>query len=105
MTKKELTLAIAANLGLPQTLVRDAVQDVFNEIIEALITNGRIELRNFGIFQVKERKARKARNPRTGETVEVPSKYVVTFKPGQEMEERIGKSKAVECAVSQMTAI
>src|SRR5208337_1760512 len=53
------------------------------------IRDGRIELRNFGVFEVKRRKARKARNPRTGERVDVPPKNVVTFKPGKEMEERI----------------
>jgi integration host factor subunit beta len=52
---------------------------------------GDSELRNFGVFEVKKRKPRKARNPRTGETVEVPAKLVVTFKPGQEMEQRVGQ--------------
>src|SRR5262249_29849107 len=54
-----------------------------------LIADRRIELRNFGVFEVKQRKARKARNPRTGEKVDVPPKHVVTFKPGKEMEERV----------------
>ena len=54
-----------------------------------MIDQGRIELRNFGVFEVKKRKARKARNPRTGDKVEVPPKCVVTFKPGKEMEERV----------------
>jgi hypothetical protein len=46
-------------------------------------------LRNFGVFEVKRRAARKARNPRTGDKVFVPEKFVVTFKPGKEMEERV----------------
>ena len=54
-----------------------------------LFEQGRIELRNFGVFAVKQRKGRKARNPRTNESVEVPPKCVVTFKPGKEMEERV----------------
>jgi len=49
----------------------------------------RIELRNFGVFEVKRRAPRKARNPRTGARVEVPAKFVVTFKPGKEMEQRV----------------
>jgi integration host factor subunit beta len=57
------------------------------------LTEGRLELRNFGVFEVKKRKPRKARNPRTGESVDIPAKLVVTFKPGREMEKRIGKSK------------
>ena len=54
-------------------------------------TEGRIELRNFGVFEVKRRAPRKARNPRTGDKVYVPSKNVVTFKPGKEMEELVRK--------------
>ena len=49
----------------------------------------RIELRDFGVFEVKKRAARKARNPRTGEQVEVPRKHVVTFKPGKYMEAKV----------------
>src|SRR5262249_50743145 len=58
-------------------------------IVDTLIEVGRIELRNFGVFEVKMRKARKARNPRTGERVDVEPKKVVTFKPGKEMEEKV----------------
>jgi hypothetical protein len=54
-----------------------------------LLEERRIELRNFGVFEVKRRKPRKARNPRTGERVDVEAKNVVTFKPGKEMEERV----------------
>jgi DNA-binding protein HU-beta/integration host factor subunit beta len=54
---------------------------------------GRIELRNFGVFEVKKGKPRQARNPRTGEKVKVPARLVVTFKPGREMEERVGRLK------------
>src|SRR5581483_274219 len=57
--------------------------------VDTLIQDGRIELRNFGVFEVKRRKPRKARNPRTGEKVDVEAKNVVTFKPGKEMEERV----------------
>ena len=65
------------------------MQQTFDAIVETLLEDGRIELRNFGVFEVKRRKARKARNPRTGEKVDVPPKNVVTFKPGKEMEERV----------------
>jgi hypothetical protein len=57
--------------------------------VETLVEERRIELRNFGVFEVKERAARKARNPRTGQRVDVPEKFVVTFKPGKEMEEKV----------------
>jgi nucleoid DNA-binding protein len=89
MTKKEVVTALAEKHGLPRSLIHDAVQMIFNGIIDTLVTEGRIELRNFGVFQVKRRKARKARNPRTGEPVEVAERSVVTFRPGQEMENRV----------------
>jgi integration host factor subunit beta len=56
-----------------------------------LVEEGRTELRSFGVFQVKRRKARQARNPRTGEKVMVPERLVVTFKPGREMEQQVGQ--------------
>src|SRR5262245_66554826 len=65
------------------------VQLTFDAIVDTLLEDKRIELRNFGVFEVKQRKARKARNPRTGERVDVPPKNVVTFKPGKEMEELV----------------
>ena len=65
------------------------VQGVFDDIVGTLASQGRIELRNFGVFEVKRRKPRKARNPRTGKAVEVPAKRVVAFKPGREMEQRV----------------
>jgi integration host factor subunit beta len=89
VTKKEIVKAISEEIGLTQLKTKEIVQRTFDAIVETLVTDRRIELRNFGVFEVKKRAARKARNPRTGEKVEVPEKYVVTFKPGKEMEERI----------------
>lgn len=89
MTKKEIVKAISEELGLTQLKTKEIVQKTFDAIVETLVTDGRIELRNFGVFEVKKRAARKARNPRTGGQVEVPAKFVVTFKPGKEMEERV----------------
>jgi integration host factor subunit beta len=73
---------------------------------DALVDEKRIELRNFGVFEVKKRAARKARNPRTGQRVDVPEKYVVTFKPGKEMEERVRQleREAAEAAVRARAA-
>ncbi len=69
------------------------VQRVFDGITETLEREGRIELRNFGIFGVRKRKPRQARNPRTGAKVKVPTRFVVRFKPGREMAERVRKMK------------
>ena len=94
MTKKEIVKQISDRIGLTQLKTKEIVQQTFDAIVETLITERRIELRNFGVFEVKERKPRKARNPRTGEKVDVPSKFVVTFKPGKEMEERVRQLQA-----------
>lgn len=89
MTKKEIVKTISEEIGLTQLKTKEIVQKTFDAIVDALVTEGRIELRNFGVFEVKPRAARKARNPRTGDKVLVPAKNVVTFKPGKEMEERV----------------
>ncbi len=95
MTKKEMAHAIAQEMGLPQIQVQAIVQRVFDGIVETLVENGRIELRNFGIFEVKKRKPRQARNPKTGEKVKVPARLTVRFKAGREMQERVGALKKV----------
>jgi nucleoid DNA-binding protein len=89
VTKKEIVKTISEEIGLTQLKTKEIVQRTFDAIVRTLVEEERIELRNFGVFEVKKRAARKARNPRTGERVDVPEKYVVTFKPGKEMEERV----------------
>ena len=89
MTKKEIVRTIAKRIGLSQEETKEVVQSTFDAIIDAIARQGRIELRNFGVFEMNIRSARKARNPRTGEQVDVPAKRVVKFKPGREMEDRI----------------
>ena len=91
MTKKEIVKQISERIGLTQLKTKEIVQQTFDAIVDTLLEVGRIELRNFGVFEVKQRKARKARNPRTGDKVDAPPKNVVTFKPGKEMEERVRK--------------
>ncbi len=93
MTKKDMAKAIAEQHGISTLVALQIVQSVFDGITETLLSEGRIELRNFGVFEVKKRKPRKARNPRTGEGVDVPAKLVVAFRPGREMEERVGRLK------------
>ena len=82
MTKKEIVKEISEKLGMTQLKTKEIVQHTFDAIVDTLLSEERIELRNFGVFEVKRRKARKARNPRTGERVNVEPKFVVTFKPG-----------------------
>jgi integration host factor subunit beta len=89
VTKKEIVRTISEEIGLTQLQTKEIVQKTFDAIVDALVADRRIELRNFGVFEVKRRAPRKARNPRTDETVYVDEKFVVTFKPGKEMEERV----------------
>src|SRR6202011_6081425 len=93
----------ADRIGETQLKTKEIVQQTFDAIVDTLLEVGRIELRNFGVFEVKRRKARKARNPRTGEKVDVPPKFVVTFKPGKEMEERV--RQMTDLPVSEETAV
>jgi len=104
VTKKEIVKAISEKLGLTQLTTKEIVQQTFDAIIETLVTDGRIELRNFGVFEVKKRAARKARNPRTGGQVEVPAKFVVTFKPGKEMEAKVREMEAREATRTETAA-
>lgn len=96
MTKNDIVLRIASDMNMRQTDVKKVVQMLLDGIIDILEEEGRLELRNFGVFEVKERKARKARNPRTGEEVMVPACKVVTFKAGKRMEEIISELKSPE---------
>jgi integration host factor subunit beta len=89
VTKKEIVRTISERANLTQLKTKEIVQWTFDEIVKTLVSEGRIELRNFGVFEVKTRKARRARNPRTNEPVEVVAKNVVTFQPGKEMEEQV----------------
>ena len=98
VTKKEIVKTISDKHQLTQLKTKEIVQTTFEAIIETLVEEHRIELRNFGVFEVKKRAARKARNPRTGERVDVAEKYVVTFKPGKEMEERVLRLEQEEAA-------
>ncbi|MCG8585571.1 MAG: integration host factor subunit beta [Pirellulales bacterium] len=106
MTKKEIVKTISEEMGLTQLKTKEIVQKTFDAIIETLVQdpNHRIELRNFGVFEVKKRAARKARNPRTGEKVFVKEKFVVTFKPGKEMEERVHEMERQHHAAQEAAA-
>lgn len=98
MTKKEIVRTIAEEIKMTQLKTKEIVQKTFDAIVETLVEERRIELRNFGVFEVKRRAPRKARNPRTGAKVYVPEKFVVTFKPGKAMEERVRELERREAA-------
>jgi nucleoid DNA-binding protein len=85
MTKKEIVREVSAKYGIDQGLAKQIVQFVLDSIVRSLEKEGRIELRNFGVFEVKRRAARVARNPRTNEPLRVPPKTVVSFQPGKRL--------------------
>lgn len=89
MTKKEIAIRVAEETGIKQIVTKKVMQKTLDAIIDILASGQNIELRNFGVFKVKSRKARTARNPRTGETVSVPPKKAVIFKPGLIMKQRV----------------
>ncbi len=94
MTKKDIVRLVSEKTDLSQQLVKEIVQKTFESIIEVLVQDGRIELRNFGVFKVKERVARIARNPRTSEEVWVPEHETVAFKPGKMMVSQVQRQRS-----------
>lgn len=88
-TKRDIAERVARTTGQSQALVKEIMHCLFEEIVEALSNEERLEFRNFGVFEVVERRPRTGRNPRTGERVAVPAKHVVNFRMGKTMRERI----------------
>jgi len=89
MTKKDIVLKIASETKLKQIDVKKIVQKTLNCIVDSLAEGKKVELRNFGVFKIKQRKGRTGRNPRTGEVVPVPPKKIVIFKPGLIMKNKV----------------
>ncbi len=89
MTKKDIILKVSDETNLKQIDVKKVVQKTFDCITAALVRGEKIELRNFGVFKIKQRKSRTGRNPRTGQVVPVPPRKVVVFKPGLEMKQAV----------------
>src|SRR5450631_3828764 len=86
LTKHDLVIRISEETGIIQTQVFDVVQKTLDCIAEALAKGGKVELRNFGVFEVKIRKARVGRNPKKPATdVPIPARAMVKFKAGKEM--------------------
>lgn len=92
MTKRDLVLRISNETGLVQQQVLDVVQKTLDYVTESLAKGETVELRNFGVFEVKVRKARIGRNPNAPATdVPIPPRAIVKFKAGKEMRETVIK--------------
>jgi len=89
LTKRELVIEVAERLGYTQNEVSVVVQGTLDAIVACLAEGQRLEIRNFGVFEVKSRDARMGRNPRTGDEVPIKEKKVATFKPGKALKEYV----------------
>ena len=87
--KKDLVDRIAESNQVKNALVKAIVQNFLDEITAELVKGNRLEFRDFGVFEVKERAARKAQNPKTLEPIDVPAKRSVKFKMGRLMKEKL----------------
>ena len=85
VTKKELVDRIADQTATKRVVVKKIVQNFLNEVIQELGRGNRLEFRDFGVFETKERAARIAQNPKTLQRVQVPPKRTVKFKVGRMM--------------------
>jgi nucleoid DNA-binding protein len=92
MTKRDLANRISDETGLGQQEVLSVVQKTLDYLIDELAQGRTVELRNFGVFEVKTRKARVGRNPNAPDVdVPIPARAVVKFKPGKEMRAAVAK--------------
>jgi len=85
MTKADLVVEISKLTDLTKKETETVIKTIFGSITTALSEGDKVELRGFGSFRIRDRKARQGRNPKTGETVKVPAKKVPFFKAGKEL--------------------
>ena len=105
MTKRDLVVRISEETGMVQQNVLDIVQRTLDQIAEAVSKGTKVELRNFGVFEVKVRKARVGRNPNSpAADVPIPPRAVVKFKPGKEMREAVIKLTPQQVAEAEAKA-
>ncbi len=89
MVKSDIVSEITRETGIKQVVVKEVVQKTLDYIIEVLGRGERVELRRFGVFKTRHRKARMGRNPKTGEEVPISRRRIVVFKPGLIMKKKV----------------
>ena len=94
MTKADLVEEIASRTGVSKNHTALIVDDLLDAVCRALSEGNHLEIRGFGTFKVRERRARRARNPRSGDEVMVPAKLVPVFKPSKELKAHIASGGA-----------
>jgi integration host factor subunit beta len=97
VTKSQLIEVVAEKLGsgFKRRDVEAIVETIFKSMTDALVRDDRIEIRGFGAFTVRKRKARQGRNPKTGQAVQVPGKNAPFFTPGKDLKERVNSKAAL----------
>jgi len=101
MTKRDLVIRISEETGLVQQQVQDILQKTLDVVSTTLAKGEKVELRNFGIFEIRVRKARTGRNPNhPGTDVPIPERAVVRFKAGKEMREAVSKLDPSKAAIT-----
>ena len=93
MTKADIVEAIADMTGLTKTDTALVVDGMLETLKAAMISGDTVEIRGFGTFKIKERAARRARNPRSGEPVDIPAKFVPTFKPSRDLKDAVANKE------------
>jgi integration host factor subunit beta len=93
-TKRDLIDRVSDNSIYSKAEVRDLIERVFEVIADDLAAGKRIEFRQFGVFEVRERRPRLAKNPKTNQKVDVPARMAVRFKPGQELKTKVNAAHA-----------
>lgn len=105
MTKRDLVIRISEETGQAQQQVQDLLQKTLDVISTTLAKGEKVELRNFGIFEIRIRKARTGRNPNhPGTDVPIPERAVVRFKAGKEMREVVSKLDPTKVVLSEATS-
>ena len=95
-TKADLANSLVHDLGLPKNRAKKAVDAFFEELREAIIQGDTVEIRGFGAWKVKETNSKpNARNPKTGETIYIPARRKVSFKPGKILKEALFKPESI----------
>ena len=95
VTKKELIDRIAEQTQAKRVVVKRIVQSFLDEVVNELSKSNRLEFRDFGVFEIRNRAARIAQNPKTLEQVQVPAKRTVKFKMGRLMKEKLASAVPV----------
>ena len=89
LTKADIAESLYEELGLNKREARELVEIYFDELKEALSSGKQVKLSGFGNFDLRDKKERPGRNPKTGESIPISARRVVTFKPGQKLKNKV----------------